>query len=590
MPSKVRVPFLVRDRQYLRNDKKPGPSVDVLQATPLGHFTILGEEPYFDGPVSRRVAVLDIDRDAGRLRPAVRFLPRGGGRTVGTYDLGKPELDADSPIEAFESDAFIQVNAFATVMRTLHFFERQDMLGRRVAWAFDSPQLLVVPRAGEMENAFYERESASLQFFSYRDAAGGVLHTVLSHDIVAHETTHAVLDAVAPDLYHAITPQSLALHEAVADWTAIAFNLTNEMLIFSIYNITSTVVKVDAVLSHVAEELGATIRKQVGADYLRAANNGRTLDPLDRTVDALRHPNLVDRTNPHALSEVLSGAIYQVFLRRAGMRREAGAPPLSERTSDLGSSPEEKRVLTAATSVTRMVVHALDCLPPGEASLADFGRAMLAAHRSDQVMARAERKWLTEELVRRRVVDAASELDVGAETDSRALDGVDFEPLLADEKAARAFANRHRDLLRIPRDADFMVYPRHERTVAASARKGATGARELIFRVGWDIEEEHDLGATFGTRWTVRVGTTMVADWDRRRIHSILTTDQRPSQRADRGRLLRRWANEGLLVPAARALGPDGQERADAIVVRPGGRAQQVTGGARALHVVGDAR
>jgi hypothetical protein len=43
----------------------------------------------------------------------------------------------------------------------------------------------------------------------------------LSRDIVSHETGHAIIDGVAPDLYNAVTPQSLALHEAMADLAAL---------------------------------------------------------------------------------------------------------------------------------------------------------------------------------------------------------------------------------------------------------------------------------------------------------------------------------------------------------------------------------
>jgi hypothetical protein len=40
------------------------------------------------------------------------------------------------------------VSVFGAVHKTIRMFEEPDVLDRRVVWAFDAPQLLVVPRAG----------------------------------------------------------------------------------------------------------------------------------------------------------------------------------------------------------------------------------------------------------------------------------------------------------------------------------------------------------------------------------------------------------------------------------------------------------
>ncbi|MCI0348450.1 MAG: hypothetical protein L0Z53_03405, partial [Acidobacteriales bacterium] len=67
----------------------------------------------------------------------------------------------------FDDPSFMQVVVFGGVMKTMQMFEEADNLGRRIRWAFDGPQLLVVPRAGDWANAYYERESRSLQFFYF---------------------------------------------------------------------------------------------------------------------------------------------------------------------------------------------------------------------------------------------------------------------------------------------------------------------------------------------------------------------------------------------------------------------------------------
>jgi hypothetical protein len=55
--------------------------------------------------------------------------------------------------------------------------------------------------------------------------AGRWVRTSNSQDIVAYETAHALLDGIAPDLYSAISPQSLAIHEAVADLASLLVSL-----------------------------------------------------------------------------------------------------------------------------------------------------------------------------------------------------------------------------------------------------------------------------------------------------------------------------------------------------------------------------
>ena len=59
-----------------------------------------------------------------------------------------------------------------------------------------------------------------------------------------------------------------------------------------------------------------------------------------------------------------------------------------------------------------MIFRALDYLPPGEASFADYGRAILASDQASYPDDDQERRWITEEFVRRHIVPAASVLAV----------------------------------------------------------------------------------------------------------------------------------------------------------------------------------
>ena len=179
---------------------------------------------------------------------------------------------------------FNQISVFGTVLKTISMFEEEDTLGRPLTWAFDAPQLLVVPRAGEWANAFYERESHSLQFFYFHPETNPsqTVHTSLSHDIVAHETGHAILDGILPDLYHAISPQSLALHEAVADLTALVMAFRCRTLCQMVLDQTGGSIEHSEAFSGIAEEFGTARDPRGRPIFLRNLLNRRPSIPMTR--------------------------------------------------------------------------------------------------------------------------------------------------------------------------------------------------------------------------------------------------------------------------------------------------------------------
>jgi hypothetical protein len=532
---------------------------------------VIKREPFFlDGPVTRRVAVLDLDAHTGRLHPGAPFAPPTPPRKRGTYLVPKPVDLYSAP--------FIQTSVFATVLRTMYMFEDADTLGRELRWAFDGPQLLVVPRAGNWANAFYERESRSLQLFFF-DTPAGRVYTSLSRDIVAHETGHAVLDGVAPALYHAVTPQSLALHEAVADMTALFLSLQSANLVEAVLRDTGGSIQNSTAFNSIAEEFGRALDAAGQAHYLRNLNNDRTLDPDDDSVDRWGRPNRVERDEPHDLSEVLSGALYRVLMRLhdTTTRRfmDDGMEPLAASGKALGITGRRLR---------RMYLRALDYLPPGEVSFADYGRAILAADQASHPTDDQERRWIREELLRRHMVDDEAALQVQTNLEVAGLDAVDLATLVASDWAAYDFANRHRELLGIPGDVPFEVLPRLHSTKRYYPRGGPEEVQECILKVAWDHQEPNHLGSAFPAARKVTVGTTLAIDWETGRVRSRLTTDP-AAQRQDRDRLLLRMADAGVLVPDRMALGPDGKPLRSFVRAEALGDVMRVRGAARMLHL-----
>ena len=105
-------------------------------------------------------------------------------------------------------------------MRTLAQFERA--LGRRVSWSFGGHQLKVAPHAFAEANAFYASREEALLFGYFAGPDGStVVQNCLSHDIVAHETTHALVDGLRPRYLEPSSPDQAAFHEGFADVVAL---------------------------------------------------------------------------------------------------------------------------------------------------------------------------------------------------------------------------------------------------------------------------------------------------------------------------------------------------------------------------------
>lgn len=532
-------------------------------------FEATREDFFLDGPVCRRLAVLDFDPDSGQLTRPARWVPPKLGRQQGHYDVAA-DLAPQAP-------AFMQMHTFATVLKTMYMYEEPDALGRRLSWGFAGPQLLIVPRAGRWANAFYERETRSLQFFYFSPPGPVGRDTVflsLARDIVSHETGHAILDGIAPDLYGALTPQTLALHEAVADLTALLMAFRSKKLVTLVLKETKGSILESNAFNALAEEVGRALDPTDRAEYLRSVLNNFGL----RDVDALE---------PHDLSQVLSGALYTLMVSLfADQKRRNGFN--TERKDWLAIAGKSLGI--AANRFKRMVIRGLDYLPPGNVSFADYGRAILAADQAaypedlDHV-----REELRNEFARRQIVERADDLLVETNTESSALDDVDLRDLLESDWAAYRFADRNRKLLGIPPDVPFDVRPRLYVEKENFPKRGIhTFQRECLFKVRWRRIEPNPLEAGGVSQRAITVGTALAIDWDSKRIRACLSSDLSAPMQESRDGLLRRLAAQGTLQVGAAALGSDGEPLGTVIPGRVVDGILSVEGTGRTLHIMRD--
>jgi hypothetical protein len=98
--------------------------------------------------------------------------------------------------------------------------------GPLAAWSPDvRGSLELVPNAGDDLNAYYDRRT--LSFFVSRDNNGTVCSGA-STDVVSHETGHAILDSLRPELWNSSLPEHAAFHEAFGDCMAILTALNDD--------------------------------------------------------------------------------------------------------------------------------------------------------------------------------------------------------------------------------------------------------------------------------------------------------------------------------------------------------------------------
>jgi hypothetical protein len=177
------------------------------------------------GPRGEYIEVIDVDP--------------GSNAAYAPVDLNAPALLATDGLQPSESDPrFHQQMCYAVAMKTIEHFERA--LGRKALWSSHRseqgtrftenyvPRLRIFPHALRQQNAFYSPRKKALLFGYFSSSAkdgrstpGTTVFTCLSHDIIAHETTHALLDGVHPRFNEPVNEDVLAFHEAFADIVAL---------------------------------------------------------------------------------------------------------------------------------------------------------------------------------------------------------------------------------------------------------------------------------------------------------------------------------------------------------------------------------
>jgi hypothetical protein len=182
------------------------------------------------------------------------------------------------------------------------------------SWARESANpasLLLIPDAGEDINAYYDRES--LSFFHYNVGRKTTLSGA-STDVVAHETGHAILDALRPDLWDVNLLEVGGFHEAFGDVVAIVTALSDRATRDALLELSPDLGKANFVEA-VAEELADTVRRVAGKSH-SASKPRRALNTfrwqLPQTMPGSGGPDDMI-AEVHSIARIITGCFYDVL-------------------------------------------------------------------------------------------------------------------------------------------------------------------------------------------------------------------------------------------------------------------------------------
>lgn len=371
---------------------------DPTQGRNLGNqMTVhLLDEELAPGPIGRLVEVIDYDATNDcYYRPA---------------ELDDRNVLLQGGLRPSESDPrFHQQMVYAVASETIKQFELA--LGRNVTWGFRSAEkgaghvrrLRIFPHAMEEANAFYSRKARGLLFGYFRagddpmtaNLPGQTVFTCLSHDIVAHETTHALVDGQRRYFMEPTGPDTLAFHEAFADIIALLQHFSFQEALAETIRRTGGRLHQLSVKPEVAPGPdGPLLQSELGASNPMvdlARQFGEAMGRRAALRSALGTPPnrfLLDQLfEPHDRGAILVAAVFDAFFtsflrKTADLFRIARSGGAALAPGDLHPDLAARLASEAAKTAKHfgtMCIRALDYCAPVDITFGDFLRALVTS-------------------------------------------------------------------------------------------------------------------------------------------------------------------------------------------------------------------
>src|SRR5262245_1483822 len=361
------------------------------------------------GPIGEYIEVIDVD-------PASQCC-------YAPVDLNHPHILTRSGLSPSEaSPQFHQQMTYAVAMKTIEHFE--SALGRVALWAprekmVDGERhteyvqrLRVYPHALRAKNAYYspDRKALLLGYFTASDSnagtslPGGVVFTATSHDIVAHETTHALLDGLHRRFREETNADVFAFHEAFADIVALFQHFTLPDALRHQIAETRGDLEKQNLLGQLAVQFGeATGRYGALRDYIgtvvKVAGdgesageyvNGESDDAEPKEIWRRRKPkrtDFEDATEAHDRGAVLVAAVFDAFLQIYKRRTDdllrlatagSGILPAGAISADL-IDRLAREASKVAGQFLNICIRALDYCSPVDLTFGEYLRALITA-------------------------------------------------------------------------------------------------------------------------------------------------------------------------------------------------------------------
>jgi hypothetical protein len=365
-------------------------SLDPSQSKLHGAVAIVNVpyEPLLPGPVGRLFEVVNQDR-ARNLRYA-------------RVDLDEQKTLILNGRDPSPSDPqFHQQMVYAVCMSVYAAFKAA--LGRNIAWGFEPQQaspgaaasdaaksplrLRLVPHAMREKNACYMREAGEIRFGYYRageeidakNPPGGYIFTCLSHDVIAHELTHALLDGLREQFLIPTRPDVLAFHEAFGDLVAIFQHFAYKDIVAGAIHAVGADLQRARVLGDLAKQFGYT------------SGGGKERQALRTAVDVSSPDDVPKQYKPdmeiHELGAVLVSAVFEAFVTLFRRKTERYVRLATNGSGVLppGTLPIDLREVLAdeasqlASQILRVCIRAVDYCPPVDLEFGDYLRAIITA-------------------------------------------------------------------------------------------------------------------------------------------------------------------------------------------------------------------
>ena len=412
----------------VRNDSLPT-TASVASAPPLPHPVrrplrafafdpsrgrLLGNEMQIDVRY-RRLEPGPVDVSSASDRIAVVDFDVGRQKYYHPVDLNSPTILMSNGLAPSESDPrFHQQMVYAVASDTIEQFEQA--LGRRIHWRRaerplhaskgwlpeDILTLTLYPHAMQQANAFYSPEAHGILFGYFQagqenvglNIPGQTVFSCLSHDIIVHEMTHAVLDGLRSHFMEQTNPDVAAFHEAFADLAALFRHFSHREVLLDAIRRTGGRLYAPALKEDpLADQARAS---WIGEDQAPnpliglAAQFGNALGLRNGLRSAIGKPKTMKELRAtaecHERGSVLVAAVFDaffsVYLQRAAKHfrifRAAGGGAREDLPDPLADALCDESTRTAG-DFFRTCARALDYLPPVDVTFGDFLRAVMTS-------------------------------------------------------------------------------------------------------------------------------------------------------------------------------------------------------------------